>query len=97
MQGSIFLEGPVSILHSVCELSKLLFGASFYMVCDSWTKVVIIDELLTHPSVIIFLGWLHIRPCIFPLENCDHLIPNQRSVSNKRADEWSNSFRVTYN
>ena len=76
MQGIIFIGGKVSILLSVCELSKLLFGSICHVIYVAWTKVVIVNVLVTHPYVTMFLGWLQIRPCICPLENSDHIISN---------------------
>ena len=56
MQGSIFLEGLVPLLPSVYALIKLLLHARFHMFYVAWTKVVIIDEIVNHPSVTMFLG-----------------------------------------
>ena len=97
MQGSIFLEGLVSLLPIVYALRKLLLRASWHMVYVDWTKVVIIDELETHPSVTMFLSWIQVRLYICPPEDCDQFILNQNSVCNRRVSEWSNSFRVTSN
>ena len=95
MQGSIFLEGLVPLLPSVYALIKLLLHARFHMFYVAWTKVVIIDEIVNHPSVTMFLGWLQVRPCIWSLKYCDHIIPNQRSVYIEQVGECSNRFRVT--
>ena len=58
IQGSIFLEGQVYLLLSVCALSKLIFGAICLMIYVAYTKVLIINELVTHPSAMMFHGWL---------------------------------------
>ena len=62
IQGRIFLEGPASVLPSICALSKLLFGARCHIIYVVWSRVLIMDELVTHPSVTLFLGWIQIRP-----------------------------------
>ena len=65
------------------------------MVDFACTKIMIIDELVTHTSSK-DVSWLasgrsmHLIP-----KYCNHLIPNQRSVCNEWVSEWSNSFRVT--
>ena len=64
MQCIIFLECRVFIFHSVCALIKLLFCAIYHMIYVTWTKVVIINLVVTHPSVTIVFEYLHIRPCI---------------------------------
>ena len=97
MQGSIFLEGLVPLLPSVYALIKLLLHARFHMFYVAWTKVVIIDEIVNHPSVTMFLGWLQVRPCICTLEDCNNFISNQCSVCYEQVGEWSNRFRVTSN
>ena len=76
IKGSIFIKGPVSLLPSVCAPTKILFGAIYHMIYVAWTKLVIINDLVTHHSVRMFLGWLQIRTCICPLENSNRLIPN---------------------
>ena len=95
MQGSILLKGTVSLLSSLSTTIELPFCASRYVDYIAWNKVLIIDERVSHYSITIFLGWLQVRPCIWSLKYCDHIIPNQRSVCNKLVCEWSNSFNVT--
>ena len=67
MKGSIFIEGPVSLLPSVYALSKLIFGSSSHMIYVDCTNLVNINELVIHISVTIFLSWIQIRPYICPL------------------------------
>ena len=83
MQGIIFLKSPVSILPSVCELSKILFGDSCHMIYVDWTELVIMNELISHPPDTMFIRWIKIRPLIWTLESCNNLIPNYLSVSNE--------------
>ena len=64
MQGSIILEGTVYLIPSLCAMSKLIFCDSCHMVDVAWTKILIIYELVAHPSVTIFLGWIQERSCI---------------------------------
>ena len=40
------------------------------------------------------LRLIKVRPCVQSLEYCNHLVPNQRSVSNERVSEWTDFFRV---
>ena len=95
MQYSIFLEGSVSLFPSVNSLSNLLLHAIRHVVYFSCGKVVIVCELVSHSSITMFIGWLHIRTRILSLKDCDYLVPNQRSVCNERVGERYESFRVT--
>ena len=58
MQGGILIEYPISILPSA--LIKLIFRASRHMVYVSWSKVVIIYEIVAHSSIKMFLGWIQV-------------------------------------
>ena len=64
IQGSILLEGPVSLLPSVSALIKLILCASRHVVYVYWNQVVILYELVAHSSITIFLGWIQIHPHI---------------------------------
>ena len=95
MQGSIFNEGPVSISPSVGALRNLLLCASQHGVYVLWTNIVIVYEILSHPSIMMFLAWIQIRPCIRSLKHYAPILLNNLLVCNKRVGEWSNRFRVT--
>ena len=62
MQGKIPLKGPVSLFPSVNAFGEILLRTSCHVVYVSWTKVVIIYELISHFYVTVLLGWLQIRP-----------------------------------
>ena len=64
MQGVILLEVPVYFLPSVGALIKIFLRSSCHMVDVSWTKIMVIYDLVIHPSVTIFLGWIQVRTCI---------------------------------
>ena len=64
VKGSILLEGPIYLSPNVSVLSKLLLCASRHVVYVDCTKVVIIYELVDHPSIMMFIEWIQLRPCI---------------------------------
>ena len=51
IQGSILLEGPVSLLSSVSALGKLLLRSSRHVVYVAWTQVMVVYEIVSHSSI----------------------------------------------
>ena len=95
MQGSIFLEGPIPLFPSISALGELLLRFIRHVVYVAWTKLMIIYELVAQSSITILLGWLEVFPCVQSLEDCNHIVPNQRFICNEQVSEWSDSFRVS--
>ena len=85
-----------SLFSTQCRCTNQDFLRSSCHIIDvDWTKIMVIYDLVIHPSVTIFLGWIQVHTCIWSLKDCDHIIPNKCSVFNERVGEWSKSFRVT--
>ena len=56
MQGGIILEVQFYSLPSVGALRNLLVRAICHMIDVAWTKIMVLDELVTHPSITMLLG-----------------------------------------
>ena len=85
MQGSILLDGQVSIFPNVSSLSNIFLCASHHVVYVAWTQVVVVYEVVVHSSIKMFTGWLQLPPRVKSLKDCDHLVPNQRSFCNEQV------------
>ena len=76
MQGRILIEGPVSLFPSVSALINILLHASRHVVYVVWTQLMVLYDTVAHSIIMIFLGWLQIRPCIRSMKYCNHIVPN---------------------
>ena len=82
-------------LPSVPALGDILLCASRHVIYVFGNQVMVVNDPESQSPITMLLSWLEVRPCVRYLEDFNHLVPNQRYVSNERVGEWTNFFRVS--
>ena len=95
-QVIIFLKGSIPLFPSVTSLDELLFRSIRHLIYVAGTQVMVVNETESQSPIRIILSCLKVRPFIRSLEDCNHLVSDQRSVGNERVGEWTDVFRVGF-
>ena len=95
MQGSIFFKGLIPLLPSVTALGELLLRTIRHVIDVVGDQLIIVNDPESQFPITMLLIWLKVRLCIPSLEDCNHIVPNKRSIGNERVGEWTDFFRVS--
>ena len=95
VQGVIFFKVTIPLLPSVTELGDLILHTSCHVINVAGAQEIILNDPESQSPITILLIRFKVRPCVQSLEDCYHIVPNQRLVGSERVVECTNFFRVS--
>ena len=96
LQGSILFKGPIPLLPSVTALVELLLRTSRHVINVAGYQVIIVNDPEFQSPITMLLRRLKVCPCVRSLEDCNYLVPYQKSIGNEKVSECTYFFRVSF-